>query len=76
MTLAEYYDKLAGFDWFFDFSDDHRVWKAGNQRKSTLLRMASEGGQEFKDLYAAFKSHHFSGPAWSTEKAPRPDRPE
>jgi hypothetical protein len=76
MTLTEYYDKLDGFDWYYDFSDDHRVYTAGEVRKANLIGMSTKGGDEFKELYSAFKRHHFSGPAWSTDKEPKPERPE
>ena len=76
MTLTEFYDVLNSFDWYYDFSDDHRVWKRGESGKAKILAMITEGGKEFKDLYDGFVAHHFSGPSWNTDKAPKPERVE
>lgn len=74
ITLVEYYDALERFDWYFDFSDDHRVWSAGNKRKAELISMSKKGA-EYKALWDGFKEFHFSGEPWNTEKAPKPERP-
>jgi len=74
MTLTEFYDILNKFDWYYDFSDDHRVYMRGEKRKSEILHMVREGGEKFDALYKAFVAHHFSGTGWNTEKAPKPER--
>jgi hypothetical protein len=29
MTLDQYIAQLKAHDWFYEYSDDHRVWQAG-----------------------------------------------
>lgn len=36
MTLDEYKALLKRHDWFYEFSDDHREWKRGNEQRKTL----------------------------------------
>ena len=73
-NLQELWDQLNVFDWFFDFSDDHRVWTNGCAEQNRLIRAAAaiEGGDGMRQ---AFAKHHFSGKSWNTEKAPKPERP-
>lgn len=35
-SIEEYIRALKSFDWFYDFSDDHRVYKRGYERMSAL----------------------------------------
>jgi hypothetical protein len=74
MTPAEYWDKLNAHDWYYAFSDDHRVWERGSRAINELNRLADniKGGRE---LLKAFHKHMFSGKAWGTEKSPKPERP-
>lgn len=75
MTLDEYYDILDKHDWFYEFSDDSRVYGRGVKAKQDLLNTANQHGQEYKNLYDAFKKYHFSGKPWGTEEAPKPEKP-
>lgn len=74
MTPAEYWDKLAAHDWYYAFSDDHRVWLRGISQEDELksLAICVEGGQE---LYKAYHDYMFSGKSWGTERFPKPERP-
>ena len=74
MTPAEYWDKLAAHDWYYAFSDDHRVWLRGTKQEDDLRALANsvEGG---KELYEAFHKYMFSGKSWGTERFPKPERP-
>ncbi|MBD36253.1 MAG: hypothetical protein CL512_05740 [Actinobacteria bacterium] len=38
--LSKFTNLLQAHDWFFDFSDDHRVWTQGRDEKDSLLAMA------------------------------------
>ena len=38
-TLAEYQQALSGFDWQYQFSDDHSRWAAGTNALARLQRM-------------------------------------
>ena len=75
MTLRELYAELERHDWFYEMSDDQRVWNEGLRKELDLQRKCQqvEGGTA---LYAAFTAHHFSGPAWGTTKKPKPPLPE
>lgn len=42
MTKEEYFHACKHFDWYYDYSDDHRVWKNGNARKAQLLAEAKD----------------------------------
>lgn len=50
--------RLKEHDWFYAFSDDHRVWKAGELSRSILLKLMQEAAKI--DPYKArkmFKRH-------------------
>lgn len=74
-TLAHFWDQLDNHDWFHQYSDDLRVYRAGSNDRERLLALSRtiEGGPE---LLSAFTNHHYSGEPWSTPKAPKPARPE
>lgn len=74
MNLTQLWDQLDRHDWFYNYSDDHRVWSAGLAEESRLRAEAGRipGGTE---LYESFAKHHFSGEPWKTPKQPKPERP-
>jgi len=74
MTLQEFYDALASFDWYYEMSDDHSVWTAG-VRRSDELRAIAKQSPEHQALYEAWGKHMYTGPAWENERAPKPERP-
>jgi hypothetical protein len=74
MTLAEFYDRCAAFDWFYDYSDDHRVWQRGCAAHD-VLRAESARDPAKREIYQAWRRHMFGGPEWGTQKAPCPERP-
>jgi hypothetical protein len=41
LTRSEFGKKLRNHDWYFGYSDDHRVWKRG-QEASRVLRTSHE----------------------------------
>lgn len=45
LTLEQfdnYLNKLAVFDWYYDYSDDNRVWQSGRANRQALLDEASK----------------------------------
>lgn len=45
LTLEQfdnYLNKLAVFDWYYDYSDDSRVWQSGKANRQALLDEASK----------------------------------
>lgn len=75
-NLGELYDRLCNFDWYYSWSDDPRVYLAGDKREKELVLAASRFGPEGQKLFAAMKMHHFTGESWGNEKQPKPKRPE
>ena len=76
MTLTEYYDVLDKHDWFYDFSDDRKVRRKGQQKEHEIMMIASAYGDKYLALYQHFHLHHFSGDSFNLPKAPKPERPQ
>lgn len=38
-TLEDYQKALAAHDWYYDYSDDHRVWKQGLAQRDRIREM-------------------------------------
>jgi len=74
VTLADFYDQLDRHDWYYSYSDDHRVWQRGEAERKRLDELAATipGAAELK---AAFSKHYFTGEPWGNEKQPKPARP-
>jgi hypothetical protein len=72
LTLDEFNHLLAGFDWYFKYSDDHRVWERGHRASGLLKAIAQHRGAMFETLMAAWSKHHFTGNPWGDPKAPKP----
>lgn len=74
-TLQEYYDMLVKHDWYFDWSDDGRVWRAGVKARDELKAIAEANGEAYQELLTGFQKYMFTGEPWGTERAPKPERP-
>lgn len=42
MTQQEYQAKLDAHDWFYEMSDDYRVWSQGHAMDTYLKQLAAE----------------------------------
>lgn len=42
MTVEEYFKELRSHDWFYEYSDDHSVWRKGLDNRSKLYSLAKE----------------------------------
>lgn len=73
-SLREFYRQLDSFDWHYEFSDVYSIWLAGNRRLAELSKISRESPRH-RTLFDAWERHMFSGPAWETEKAPKPEEP-
>lgn len=71
MDLKEYFQSLMGFDWYYAFSDDGRVWRAGEARGAELKRI-SNTSPTHKAMWEAWSNHMFSGEPWKTKQTPEP----
>lgn len=53
ITLEKYQDMLDGHDWYYDYSDDIRTWRHGNNFRARLIKIANAKGGAFKDAWNA-----------------------
>ncbi len=74
VSLAQYHDMLNRHDWYHSMSDDPRKMDRG-EREAKILTAISNQSPEHKAMLEGFFNHHWSGPAWNTPKAPKPERP-
>lgn len=71
-SIAEYYEMLKRHDWYFDFSDDHKVWEEGIANIRLLRAIAEANGADYKRMFDGFKQAYFSGAPWGTAKVEIP----
>jgi hypothetical protein len=75
--LIEFWDACNQFDWYYNFSDDHRIWQTWRPRHNMLLEGVKALGVDAELLYKQWYGHHFNedngftGPA--LDKPPRPE---
>ena len=67
MTLNEFYTKLGYHDWYYQYSDDHRVWRNGQENFETL-KMVSRESPEHTKLFEDYVQYVFCD-------APKPEVP-
>lgn len=55
-TLREFNKSLSDHDWFYAFSDDHRVWLSGKNKEIELkhLSLSTPEHLELYNLYCSF----------------------
>ena len=70
MDLKEFDKMLRGFDWYYQMSDDHRVWTAV-ERGEAEIREAAKTSVEHEELYYLWLKHYYSGAPWGTENFTR-----
>jgi len=75
MTLTEYYDELAGHDWYYNYSDDYSVWQRGLRNKRRLVAIAQQS-EKHMELLEGFQRHMFTGEPWGNKREPKPERPK
>jgi hypothetical protein len=75
VNLPDFYDALERHDWHYAMSDDNRVYTAGRKRQAELIE-ASQLSEAHNSLYEQYSDHVYSGPAYGTEQAPKPERPQ
>ena len=74
VSLIDFYQMLEWHDWFYSYSDDHRVWLNGQENAGKLAEIAKQS-EEHNKLFRDYSKHVFSGPSWNTEKSPKPEKP-
>ena len=73
LTLQEFYALLERHDWYYDWSDDHRVWRKGTRERNILESLAKENGPEYQTLLEQYRKYMFKA---NTEQISKPARPE
>lgn len=74
-SLQTFWDMLESFDWYFEFTDDHEVWKAGHDAQARLDAIATQS-KKHATLYEKFRQHKFSGGEFNIAQKPKPKRPK
>ena len=41
-ALNEFYNMLSSHDWYYQYSDDHRVWRNGQDQYDKITTIATE----------------------------------
>ena len=58
MTLEQYKKELMQHDWYYQFSDDHRIWQRGESTLAELRYIAKQNGAEFAQAYKEASDAH------------------
>jgi hypothetical protein len=79
-TLQSYWDMLYRHDWYYDFSDDGSVRRAGQAAEAKLQAIA-KASPEHQALWDGWSAHFFTGPTWAEPNyrevaPPYPPRPQ
>ena len=70
MNLKEFDSMLKNFDWYYNMSDDNRVWRAGESANARIREVAKTSDQH-NELYEVWSKHYFSGASWGNVKFTR-----
>ena len=58
-SKKDFFDQCLAFDWFYEYSDDFRVWSAGNQAYGQLRSAMFENEKELRPIFQAFSLYNF-----------------
>lgn len=70
MTLEHFKIELEQYDWFYYFSEDHRVYQAGEQAYRRLKELVLEGGDDFKQAFNEAHAKRFNTETFATKDHP------
>ena len=71
MLLKAYFDMCRNFDWYFENSDDDRVYTAGMKCREKLREFA-DSDEVLMKVYKAWEAYEFSGDLFGTPQLPEP----
>ena len=66
-NLQEFDKKLRYHDWYYNFSDDGSVWRAGERAQEEIQRISKESPQHL-ELFESWSKYFFSGENWNKPK--------
>lgn len=67
-NLRDFYDRLEGLDWFYEMSDDGRVYREG-AKAYLAVKYESTRNPAKAELFNVYEKYVFTG------KPPKPERP-
>lgn len=53
--LQDFITMLYHHDWYYDYSDDNKVWRAGQAKEAAIQAALKKGGEEYTYWYDKFK---------------------
>jgi uncharacterized ParB-like nuclease family protein len=56
-TKEDFIKMLKGHDWYYQFSDDHRYWSAGNSQRKAIQAVLKDH-PEWRTLYDEESKKH------------------
>lgn len=56
--MEAYIDLLKGHDWYYQYSDDHSVYKRGQRERSNLISMQKEF-DEYRTVWNKYAPEDF-----------------
>ena len=73
LTLEQYRTQLRNHDWTFYFSDDPRVYRAGESESTRIRNLAIHNGDDWKRAYNTMYKLIFNKVPFTGHKFPFPD---
>lgn len=58
--LKQYWNRLERHDWFYEYSDDHSVWKRGSDYERELMYDARKD-KRAESLFEAYRAYMMRG---------------
>lgn len=72
LTIKQFYDILSQHDWYYQYSDDHNVWKRGQEESSRIrqiLQVEHPRSYQLRELYNQWVR-------FVNKQGPRPVQPQ
>lgn len=69
--IKQWYDKLSKFDWYYQYSDDHSVWKYWSDKMDAMWKDIKDNPLLLQ-MYNDWHDHYFSGEHMETPQKPKP----
>ena len=58
--MSQLREKMEGWDWFYEMSDDHRVWVRGEAYKNEVRDLVNQIGKDGERMYKSYMDIHYS----------------